>query len=80
MDLIHLNNAVNTTKAVRAFGGYHITLMGAIPVTVDICGVTFKHLLYFVNADVSSLLGYDLMTAAQPYPRCTQRHSVVTAV
>ena len=49
-------------KAVRAFGGYPITLMGPVNVTV---GVTLIHPVYSVAAEVPSILGYDFMTAAQ---------------
>ena len=53
-----------TGREVRSLAGARTSLRGPVPLTIQICGVTLSHPVYFCENVKTYLLGYDVVSAA----------------
>jgi len=58
-------NVPTKTYEVGTFGTANVLLRGPVPLSIQICGIKFPHLFYFIDADAPPLVGYDLTCVAR---------------
>jgi len=49
---------------VRSFAGARTAIRGPVPLTLELCGLTMSHSIYFCEGVKTFLLGYDVVSAA----------------